>query len=255
MLSYAFHASTKRNIEEKSMLLSIIGLYYSYFHLIAALMCIDPHLKYEQLPRFPLDHYRARRDGIEDFMKNRGINPRQIRYLSHQKVEKYVSSVSRKGILSEDFISAFREAKSLRLSVNYAPAYFGYLGLDELIASLIQKTQDNFDEANRLIFTLNREYIETSEKHGMFWAPQDFLESFIGDAIGDDFAGNYLNEQESREVFLTLEKALPYAKCEVCGKETQNTLIGRKPVIAHICSTKCMREFQANLKRMKAKGL
>jgi len=88
----------------------------------------------------------------------------------------------------------------------------------------------------------------------MFWTPQDLLESFIGDAIGDDFTDNYLNEQESREVFLTLEKALPYAECEVCGKATQNTLMGRKPVFTHVCSTKCMREFEASRKRMKSKG-
>ena len=250
LLSYSFYASAKRNVREKSMLLPIIGLYYCYFHLVAALMCVDVHLKYEQLPRFPHDHYRAKRDGIKDFMEKRGIDPKKTRHLSHRRVREYVEDAGRKRILSEDFVSSFSDAMSLRFSVNYAPAYFGNLEMDKTMASLVEQTQGNLDEANRLVFTLNREYVETLDRHGMFWTPQDLLESFIGDAIGDDFVLNYLNEEESKEVFLILDNALPYGKCEVCGKMTQYNFVGSKPVFTYVCeSDKCRAEFQAKQKQ------
>jgi hypothetical protein len=38
--------------------------------------------------------------------------------------------------------------------------------------------------------------------------PHDYIESFIGDAIGDDFTDNYLNREEAQMVFEILRSAL-----------------------------------------------
>lgn len=208
LLSYGFYASVKRNVEEKSILLSIIGLYYSQFHLIAALMCVDPYLKFEQLPRFPLDHYRAKRDGLLEFYESHGVDIRRIKYLSHKTVRGYASHIRKKDLISEDFFDSFLETRDLRFQVNYAPAYFGYLKLDKHVNALTQRIRENIDEANKYIFTLNEEYVKTAQKHEMGWHPHDYLESFIGDAIGDDFTQNYLNGEETATVFKILESAI-----------------------------------------------
>lgn len=242
LLTYSFYVSAKRNIEEKSILLSVIGLYYSFFHLVAGLMCVDPYLKYEQLPKFPLDHYRAKRDGIEEFMQRKGIDPRKIKYLSHRKVEKYVGTLLKKRIVTYEFSDSFHKSQHLRSMVNYAPAYFGNLSLDRNMEALIKQMRDNIDDANRYIFALDDEFIWTLNRHQFFWAPHDLIESFIGDAIGDDFTDNYLNSSESEEVFKILFDAVPTARCTICGKENRSAL-EEKIGEVYVCSEECKEKY------------
>ena len=88
LLSLLFHVSSKRCIEKKETILPCIGIYYSFFHLGLGLMSVSPHKNINNIPNFPLDHFRQKAYGFD---KIRDIPKNEIK---HSKVEVFIKILS-----------------------------------------------------------------------------------------------------------------------------------------------------------------
>ena len=173
-----------------------MGLYYSFFHLAIALMCVHPSIKFEDLPNFPIDYFRGEKYGFKKFKNRKGK-----KYLTHKELEAFLDKCKQEKLISNEIFSSFLEAKELRWITNYAPRYDNYSYYDDINKILISRMLIHFKEIFFLILSLNKDYNNTAEKHDLTPSHgHDYLPGFIGDGIGDDFMDSFLSKEESEEV-------------------------------------------------------
>lgn len=194
LLSLSFYVSSKRCYQQKTKLLPSVGLYYSFFHLASALMCIHPGLEFEKLPMFPLDDFRKEAYGFKKFTKKRG------RFLSHKTIESFLHRCAQERLISHDTLECFLDSKHLRSVANYAPTYDRPSRFEQMVEELLGRMETCLDEAFSLIVSMNKEYRDTAERHGLPSHIHDYLASFIGDGIGDDFMDSLISDEEAQEV-------------------------------------------------------
>lgn len=203
LLSLLFYVSSKRCFKNKETLLPIIGLYYSFFHLGLGLMSVSPHQNIRNIPNFPLDHFRQKTYGFDKIIS---IPKKEIK---HSKVEEFIKILMKSKIVSKGFYSHFQELKSLRMEINYRPFYFGYLGIHEILDVTIEKSEEYIKEGCLVIKKLSEEFYDVLSRRGLIRHVHDYLPSFIGNGIMDDFFQNYANdEEESMIINLLLEYGL-----------------------------------------------
>ena len=200
LLSLLFHVSSKRCIEKKETILPCIGIYYSFFHLGLGLMSVSPHKNINNLPNFPLDHFRQKAYGFDkiiDIPKNE---------IKHSKVEDFIKMLSQSKIVSEGFYSHFQDVKSLRMEINYRPFYFGYRHIHERLDVTIEQSEQYIQEGCLVIKKLSEEFYDVLDRKGLIRHIHDYLPSFIGDGIMDDFLENYANDEEESMIIGLLLK-------------------------------------------------
>jgi hypothetical protein len=165
-------------------------------------MCIHPETSFERLPKFPLDEFRQNVYGFKRFTRSP-----QRGYRTHKEVESFLSKCVTEKLISLGTFDGFQDAKHLRWVANYAPSYSNPLRFVQMNEDLINRMPTYQEEIFSLIVKLNQEYLQTTDKHDL--VPQhihDYLASFIGDGIGDDFMDTLLSMEEEQEVIEILVK-------------------------------------------------
>jgi len=200
LLSLLFYSSSKECFKNRETVLPAIGLYYSFFHLNLGLMAVYPYRKLEETSHFPLDKFRQKAYGFDRIMN---IPQREMR---HRQVDAFVKDLSRKCVLTNEYSTHFDFVKGLRLEVNYRPHYFGDCGIRQNIQAALDDSEQFIEEGCSIIKRLSDCFYETLEKHGKVRHVHDYLPSFIGDGIMDDFLQNYATEKEEKTVISLLDR-------------------------------------------------
>jgi len=205
LLSTFFFISSKKCYQQKNKLIPCVGLYYSFFHLALALMCIHPAITLDRLPRFQLDEFRKNAYGFKKFTQRYKMYEK--RFMTHKEIESFLGKCVRERLISADAYESFLDAKHLRWIANYAPTYDRPTRFDEMNSDLINRMEAHLEEFYFLIVKLNQEYMKTAAKHNLLPLHiHDHLASFIGDGIGDDFMECFLSDGEEKEVIDILVK-------------------------------------------------
>lgn len=200
LLSVSFFVSSRGCYERENKLVPSVGLYYSFFHLALALMCIHPNMDLRKLPKFPLDEFRKKRYGFEKFTKNGG------RFVTHKGVESFLTRCVQERLISPSTLECFLDAKHLRWIANYAPTYDRPSHFEQMNKDLLSRMEICLEEVFFFIASMNKEYTDTADRYNLSSHVHDYLASFIGDGIGDDFMDGLISDEESQEVIALLVK-------------------------------------------------
>lgn len=167
--------------KNKSVLLPIIGLYYSLFHLGLALLFIEHRTKIEDLR------------GSTENKKNR---------LNHAKLIKLIKGkLVDSNLMTNDFLELIEQVKDIREYANYnfgsfpQDKYGKFLDLQKQFTNLYRQTEKVFDESIQFIHDISDSISSETNIDLNFQIALD-----IGDGIGDDIMSTYLSDEDEKMI-------------------------------------------------------
>ena len=157
-------------MEDRSVILALVGRYYSIFHGCFALLCQHPAIPYKRLERM---HHRT----LEGNM---------------------MSHFVRAGMLDSDFAKVLRMAREAREAVNYSP--------NKLSRALDGRKMSDFAaETDRILgqlYATNLVLSATFSKSTNGFVSS--LQTIIGDGIGEDWVSDFCSRKDRNRIWRVL---------------------------------------------------